>query len=708
MLKRIALPLLVYLSGACCAQGASDPLSIEEVLRLNRLVDVAAAPQGELVAYTVQSADPAAGTIQGSLFLLDARGRSSTPRLLAEGVEAGSAAWSSDGTYLYFLSARSGSSQVWRVPTSGGDPAQITSLPLPVANLKVSPRGDRLFFTMSVIRHCLELECTAGALSGANAEGSGRYYDRLYVRRWNERWDGRRSQLFTLALSKEGRPTGAPIKLSIDLEGSVPARPSGGREDYTISPDGQHVIFSEQIGGSHEPWFTQIHLYEVPANGGTRRANGAPEKDAEPRLLTPENRGYCLEPAFSPDGSQIAYLAAERPNDDSAGRHLELLTLATGEHHAFIPVSWDESIDQFTWSTDGKSVLATGDHLGQHVLWRLDARTGKATPLSSEGDVERVSAGLKRVFFSLSTLSSPPELYQLGASGHPERLTALNSDRLTDRPLAQVEAVSFAGWNHERVHGYLLKPAEFAENKKFPLAVLVHDGPHASLGNRWDWNMNSQLFAAGGLAVLLIDFHGSTGYGQAFSNSIVGDWGGKALEDLTSGVDSTLQGHDWLNPARVCVVGAGYGGYLVNFIEGHAPARFRCLVSHAGILDTRAAYYGTDELSIFESELKGAAFDNPSGYGQQNPIERVSEWQTPILFTHGELDYRFPYSEGIAAFSAAQRRNVYSALLLFPDEGHLIEGPKNAAQWYHKTLWWVQVLGGVETYRAPAKRKKPQ
>jgi dipeptidyl aminopeptidase/acylaminoacyl peptidase len=255
--------------------------------------------------------------------------------------------------------------------------------------------------------------------------------------------------------------------------------------------------------------------------------------------------------------------------------------------------------------------------------------------------------------------------------------------------MSEFEQFSFKGWNDETVYGYVVKPYGFEPGRRFPVAFVVHGGPQVSFGSLWSYRWNAQTFAGGGYAVVMIDFHGSPGYGQAFTDSISRDWGGKPLIDLQKGLAAAIEKYPWLDGERACALGASYGGFMMNWIEGHWPDRFRCIVNHDGLFDQRMMYYATEELWFPEWEFGGPQYENPQAYEAVNPVDFVSKWKTPMLVIHGEQDLRIPYSEGIAAFTALQRRGIESKLLVFPDENHWVLKPANSVLWYHTVLNWL-------------------
>jgi dipeptidyl aminopeptidase/acylaminoacyl peptidase len=682
-------PAAAAATSMVAAAEPAPPFTVQDLVRLERISEPSVAPDGKRIAYTLRTTDMEANQARTGIWLLDTRKRNAQPvRMTDVAANASSAEWSADGNSLYYLSNRSGSNQVWRVgariDSSRGeaprdDAVQVTQLPLDVGSFRVAPKGDRILVSLEVFIDCLDLACTKQRLETvAHSAAHGVLYDKLFARHWDAWSDGRRSQLFGMTLDGAGLATGTPILLSAGIDGDIPGKPFGGREDFALSPDGREVAFSVRALSIGEPWSTNFDIYLVAADGG-----------GMPKNLTADNPAWDGQPAFSPDGSQLAYVAMERAGFEADRFHLVLLNLKSGRK---LPLTqnWDRSIGSFAWSPDGKTLIATTDHLGQRPLWAIDAVTGRASAITGDGDVEAFVVGPQQVFYTHSDLGSPADLYSVGfAGGKTRSLTHLNEAVLAHRTMSTYEQFNFAGWNDENVFGYVMKPADFRRDKQYPVALLVHGGPQGSMANLWHWRWNAQTFAGAGYAVVLIDFHGSTGYGQAFTDSISGDWGGKPLEDLKRGLAAAIKQYPWLDGDRVCALGGSYGGYMMNWIAGQWPDRFKCLVSHDGIFDNRSMYYSTEELWFPEWESGGPEYVNPAGYSKHNPIDYVDRWKTPTLVIHGQLDYRVPYQQGLGVYTALQRRGIPSELLYFPDENHWVLKPANSIEWYDTTIGWL-------------------
>jgi dipeptidyl aminopeptidase/acylaminoacyl peptidase len=678
-MRQGVLLLIFAAAGAFAQPQPTQPFGVQDLIRLQRLSDVQVSPDGGRVLFTLRSTDVAANRGRNALWLIDTTRRGAQPtRLTEDAGDAASGEWSADGRFIYFLSNRAGTTQVWRITDAGADPRQITRLPLDVGSFRVSPKDDRLLVSLAVFPDCPDLACTKQRLdAAAAAPASGVLHTRLFVRHWDVWSDGRRSQLFSMPLDATGAAGGEPVNLTTGLDGDVPGKPFAGREDYVFSPDGAEVAFSVRAAGAGEPWSTNYDIYETPSAGGS------------PRNLTADNPAWDGQPAYSPDGSQLAYLATDRPGAESDTFHLVLLNLKTGEKRP-LTKTWDRSIAAFAWARDGKTLFAVAAHLGQRPLWAIDVATGRASAITGAGHVDSFGVGAARMFYSQSSLASPDDLYAVGfGGGRPAQLTHVNQALLAARRLGDSEQFNFPGWNDENVFGYVVKPADFKPDKKYPVAVLIHGGPESSLANDWSYRWNAQTFAGAGYGVLMIDFHGSTGYGRAFTDSINGDWGGKPFDDIRKGIEAALKQYPWLDGTDMCALGGSFGGYMINWIAGQWPDRFKCLVSHAGIFDNRSMYYSTEELWFPEWENGGPEYMNPAAYSKHNPVDFVSKWKTPTLVIAGQLDYRVPYTQGLSVFTALQRLGVPSEFLYFPDENHWVLKPANSVQWYDTVIAWL-------------------
>ncbi|HYB64801.1 MAG TPA: S9 family peptidase [Steroidobacteraceae bacterium] len=680
--QRLSAPLLACVLAAGCVPlaraAAGSPFTVEDLVVLKRVGNPQLSPDGRRVAYVQRDTDLEANKGRTSLWLLDLTRPGGAPLRLTDGKgNDSSPRWAGDSRALYFLSERSGSSQVWRLALTSGEARRVTDYPLDVGSFKVSPRGDVVALSMAVFPDCPDLACTKGRLDAKEKDkASGRVYDRMFVRHWDSWSDGTRSHLFSARLDTDGA-AGAPVDVSKGFDADIPRKPFGGDEDYAFSPDGATLVFSTRVAGRSEPWSTNFDLYQAAADGSSAPVN-----------LTAANPADDAQPVFLPNGD-LAWLAQDRPGFESDRYHVMLRSARTGTMRS-LTATWDRSVGRLAVAGDGRHLLAAADDLGQHALYSIDVKSGTPTKLIGNGEVADFSARRDSIVLSLGSLAGPADLYSLPARGDaPTRLTDVNREPMAARRLGEFEQFNFKGWNDETVYGYVVKPYGFEPGKRYPVAFIVHGGPQGSMGNEWHYRWNMQVFAGHGYGVVGVDFHGSTGYGQAFTDSISRDWGGKPLVDLQKGLAAALERYPWLDGERVCALGASYGGFMMNWIEGNWPDRFRCIVSHDGVFEQRMMYYSTEELWFPEWEMGGAYYNAPELYEKFNPANFVAKWRTPMLVIHGELDFRIPYSQGLGAFTALQRRGIESRLLVFPNENHWVLKPADSIQWHHAVFDWL-------------------
>lgn len=679
-LRLLMLGTALVASGAMAGPDAARGFTVEDMVGMERVGSPAVSPDATRVVYTVRETDLAKNRGHTELWMVDLRAAKPVPqRLTSNAASSSDPEWSASGDAVYFLSSRSGSSQVWRLPMHGGEATPVTDLALDVDNFRVAPNGERIALSMAVFRDCPDLACTKTRLDKpAKDKTSGQVYDRLFVRHWDTWSDGRNAVLFSAPLDSSGRVSSAPVSLSGALDGDVPSKPFGDREEYRFSPDGKSIVFSVRIAGKTEAWSTNFDLYSVPAAGG-----------AAPRNLTPDNPAWDAKATYSPDGRTLAYLAMARPGFEADRYQIMLMDVASGAKRK-LAEQWDRSPGSIAWSADGKTIVADAEDMGNHRLFAIDAANGKVRALTGQGAIGGFDVRRDTVVYALSNLQSGAQLFsQKLAGGKAVQLTQQNVDKLKNVKFGEYEQFSFAGANGDTVHGYVMKPWNAVPGAKYPIAFLVHGGPQGSFGNGWSYRWNPQVYAGAGYATVFIDFHGSTGYGQKFTDSISGDWGGKPLEDLQKGLAAAVAKYPWLDRERSCALGASYGGYMMNWIEGNWSDGFKCIVNHDGVFDTRGMAYATEEQWFTDWENGGAYYDVPEKHERFNPVNFVTKWKTPMLVVQGDLDFRIPTAQGLGTFTALQRRGIESKLLVFPDENHWVLKPGNSLLWHHTVLGWL-------------------
>ena len=688
MKPSIAL-LPLCLLAALPAAAATRGFDVRDMVALDRVSSPVLSPDGAVVVFAQRQMDKEVVKASTGLWLRNLLTRDMAPpkRLTPEGWSVNSPAFSPDGKTVYFLSGKSGVQQLYSIAASGGAPKQLTAFALDIGSYKLSPDGTRVAFSADTFADCkADFACTQKKLDDVKAKKStGVIYESLFVRHWDTWGDGRRSRLFVSELpAGKAKAATTAIALTDSLDGDAPSKPFGDASEYTWSPDGKALVAGIRVAGKSEAWSTNFDLYRLNADG-----TGAPVN------LTAANKAWDAGPVFSADGKTLFYRAMKRPGFEADRFALMSMDVGSGQVRE-IAAHWDRSADGIVLSHDGGTVFTTAQDTGQHPLFAIEIATGKAEQIVGDGSIAEFSIAGQTLAFTRNTLKTGDQLFTTTTTaGAPLRaITPSAEERLKDVAFGDFEQFDFKGAGGDTVHGYVVKPWNYVEGKKYPVAFLIHGGPQGSFGNGWSYRWNPQTYAGQGYAVVMIDFHGSTGYGQAFTDAISQDWGGKPLEDLQKGWAAAQKQYAFLDGANACALGASYGGYMVNWIAGnwHTPASgaWKCLVDHDGVFDTRSMGYVTEELWFSEWENGGTPYEKPKNYEKFNPVNHIAEWRVPTLVVQGGKDFRVPEDQGLSAFTALQRNGIESKLLYFPDENHWVLKPQNSVLWHDTVNGWLK------------------
>lgn len=680
-LRRAVLPLCLLLALPVLAEARG--LDVRDLVRLDRVSSPTLSPDGRTVVFAQRSVD---ADLKASTALyarsLVTRDLAPPRRITPDGWNVSAPTFSPDGATLYFLSAKEGGQQLYAMPAEGGTPRPLTAFALDIGSYRLSPDGRRIAFSAETFADCADdLACTKTRLDEREAsKSSGVVYDQLFVRHWDTWKDGRRSRLFVADLPAvaDAGPVASARGISHALDGDVPSKPFGDAADYAWAPDGASVVASIRVAGREEPWSTNFDLYRLPVAGGA------------PVNLTEANKAWDAGPVFSADGATLYYRAMKRPGFEADRYAIMAMDLASGATREIAP-DWDRSPSSLEPAADGRSLYVAAQSVGEYPLFRIDLATGEVTELVGDGSVSAFDVAGSSLVLTRNALDTGDVLYAASPDGEGLRaITQTAAERLPDVQFGAFEQFDFRGAGNEVVHGYVVKPWNYEEGKTYPVAFLIHGGPQGSFGNGWSYRWNPQTYAGQGYAVVMIDFHGSTGYGQAFTDAISGDWGGKPLVDLQKGWAAAQEQYGFLDGDRACALGASYGGYMVNWIAGNWNQPWKCLVNHDGVFDTRSMGYVTEELWFTEWENGGTPFDVPKQYEKWNPVNHVAKWRVPMLVVQGEKDYRVPVDQGLSTFTALQRKGIESQLLYFPDENHWVLKPHNSVLWHDTVNAWLK------------------
>ncbi|MEM9500265.1 MAG: S9 family peptidase [Pseudomonadota bacterium] len=686
-------------------------MSAVDLVTMPRLGGPTVTPFGRYAVYSVTETDPESYERTRNHYVLDLAQPYAQPVTIDLGIDGHSLAFGADN-FLYFLSVESTDeeaelrSRLWRVALEGaGDvtgPMPVADIPgTDIAGFKIAPSGDKIALWAEVSRDCPRLGCEEDGTASFPRPGSGRLYegDGGFFRHW-DRWSTpdtfNRVFVFGLedgALIGDGVPADGRDPAT-GVTGNTPTMPFGGGEDIAWAVDSSGVYFVAREAGKQEPFSTDFDIYFSDLSGSA------------PSEVTAANEALDTAPTPSPDGKYLAYLAMTRPGYESDRMVVQMRDLETGETRA-LTQDVDLSFGSLTWSADGRYLLATAGDVLDTPVFRIDPRTGETTKLDLMAGNEAHIGNLTtlpgdRLLFTRDSIGSPNELFLSTGFTQALPLTDAVTTHMGKKASTVTTRFSFAGADGETVWGQITRLEE--QKGPIPAILYIHGGPQGSFSDRWSSRWNPRVVASQGYAVISIDFHGSTGYGQAFTDAINKDWGGKPLIDLQEGLAAALALDPQIDGTRACAMGASYGGYMINWIAGNWSDRFDCLVQHDGLFDMRSFYYSTEELWFPRWDFGGSYSEAREVYERWNPVNHVDKWQTPMLVITGEKDFRVPYSQGLQSFTALQEREIPSQLLVFPDENHWVLGAENSLQWHNTVFDWLDrwLSEGAEIPKADA------
>ena len=666
--KVITLSILTGVFAVSTMAQAKRPITFDDLISIKRVGDAQISPDGRRVAYVVSQIDKDANRSKRSIWSVSVSG-GDPQELIASPKNDDSPRWSRDGKYIAFLSSRDGAPQIFVAGADGSNPRKVTNMPEGIGDFIWSPDGRSFAYTSDVYPDCADLKCVAAkAESAEKSKVKAVTTDSLLFRHWDSFKHGKRSHLFIISV--EG---GDPLDLTPG-NFDVPPFSLGDPPAYDFSPDSQEIVFARNTD-KVEAISTNNDLFTVPARGG------------EAKRLTGNNPGSDTTPRYSPDGRWIAYRSQARGGFEADRFRLMLYDRKSGTTKE-LTNGFDRWVGEILWAPDSMNIFLVAEDRGREMIGTASINGGvKPLITNTTSSGITISGDGKTISFTRSSMARPSEVNKANADGSGViQLTRTNDDLFSRLEVNPAEEFEYSGALKAKIHGFIVKPPQFDKAKKYPMVLLIHGGPQGAWLDSWGYRWNPQIWAGHGYVTVLINPHGSTGYGQAFTEQISGDWAGAVYEDLMKGVDYLLK-EGYIDPNRIGAAGGSYGGYMVNWILGHTD-RFKALVSHAGVYNLTSMYGATEELWFPEWEFKGNPWDSPALYEKWSPHLYAKKFKTPTLVIHGELDYRVPIGEGLQLFTTLQRRGVPSKLLYYPDEGHWILKPQNSELWYKTVLDW--------------------
>jgi dipeptidyl aminopeptidase/acylaminoacyl peptidase len=692
------LAALLLLATSVLAQTPSQkrPFTFEDMMKLKRVGAPVPSPDGKWVVFDCVDVDLEANTRISHLWIVPASGGESR-RLNQTPNHEERPRFSPDDKRLIWTSKATDPTQIWMCDFDSnagaltGKPHQVTEISTGADGGIWSPDGKNIVFVSAVYPDCKDDACNKQRDEELKkSKVKARIFSRLFYRHWSAFTEFKRSHLFVQRVEApvsgagNGIAAGTAATRPRDLtpgDHDVPPFSLGGQDMYAISPDGQEVAYTSNID-EVEATSTNNEIFVVPINGPAT---------AGKKIST--SPGADTTPLYSSDGKYLAWRSQARAGFEADKWRLFVQDRQSAKTRD-LTEKFDRSIGSFVWGFLGSSFLYfVAEDRGDAIVYAQFLDTNKLLPVV-RGHADDLAVRNRVLYYSRDSISQPNEIWGIEVPEELARFDAVQITHMNDALLSQIdmqplESFTFKGANDEEVQGFMVKPPGFDPNKKYPLKFLIHGGPQGAWGNEWTYRWNAELFAASGnYVVVMINFHGSTGYGQKFTDSISGDWGGKPYVDLMKGLDYVEKTYPFIDKNREAALGASYGGYMANWILGHTN-RFECIVSHDGMFNTESAYGTTEELWFPEWEFKGPPWKNRELYRKASPHLFADKFKTPTLVVHGQNDYRLDVSEGFQLFTTLQRLKIPSKMLYFPDEGHWVLKPQNSRLWYKTVNDWV-------------------
>ncbi len=735
MKSKLLIPALLLISSAALAQTPSPttkrPFTFEDMMKLKRVGAPVPSPDGKWVVFDCVDVDLEANTRISHLWIVPASGGESR-RLNPTPNHEERPRFSPDGKRLIWTSKATDPTQIWMCDFDSGSgvlvgkPHRVTNLSTGADGGIWSPDGKNIVFVSAVYPDCKDDACNKQRNDELKkSKIKAKIFSRLFYRHWSAFTEFKRSHLFVQSAdavaaglwpaspasspSPSTRATGERLQEARDLtpgDHDVPPFNLGGQDMYAISPDSQEVAYTSNID-EVEATSTNDEIFVVPIDVG--HASGLPTTNSQaggsrypkPKKIS-TSPGADTTPLYSPNGKSLAWRSQARAGFEADKWRLLVQDRQLAKTRD-LTEKFDRSVGSFAWKPDSTALLFAAEDHGGAPIFGVSLGTEPSRPVGGgapELQADDLVFGGDMLFFTRMSARAPNEIWRMDSTSKNElatysldsalkRVTHMNDALLSQIDMQPLEPFTFKGANDEEVQGFMVKPSGFDPNRKYPLKFLIHGGPQGAWGNEWTYRWNAELFAAtGNYVVVMINFHGSTGYGQKFTDSISGDWGGKPYVDLMKGLDYMEKTYGFIDKNREAALGASYGGYMANWILGHTN-RFKCIVSHDGMFNTESAYGTTEELWFPEWEFHGPPWKNRELYQKFSPHLFADKFKTPTLVVHGQNDYRLDVSEGFQLFTTLQRLKIPSKFLYFPDEGHWVLKPPNSQLWYKTVNDWV-------------------
>ncbi len=667
---------------------SAQTFNFNDLMKIRRVGDPQLSPDGKTVAFTIGDVDKSANKTLTQIYTVSIDG--SNQKQITKGERSNSSPrWSPDGKKIAFTTG----GQIWTMDPDGGDKKQITKISSGAGGIVWSPDGKWIAFGSDVYPECKDDKCNEA--EDARVEASkvqAKVTERLLYRHWVEWRDRKRSHVFYVS-SKGGEAIDATPG---DFDAPPYAAASG--VDYAFSPDSKEIAFLRNPD-KIEAISTNSDIFVLNLDNKSTKN------------ITAAMKGYDVSPVYTPDGKYILFRSQQREGFEADRWRIMRYDRANGQI-VELTIGFDQQVDEMTLSPDGKTIYFIAGTHGKNPIYNVPLEPNMTAKVgtfvrSSAPVIDDYSKGanrftLSQTFPSISNLNIAPDgesiVFVSSSMNSPAEVYSVNKNSVRNLSkananlnLASAEDIEWKGALNAKVHGFIVKPANFDAKKKYPLLVLIHGGPQGAWSDNWGYRWNPQMFANQGYVVFMPNPRGSTGYGQKFVDDVSGDWGGKAFVDIMNGT-AEVSKLPYVDKERIGAAGASYGGYMVDWILGHNTDprfKFKALVSHAGVYNLESMAGATEELWFVNWEFKGMPWQNKVNYDKWSPNKFAANFKTPTLVTAGEIDYRVPVDQDYQLFTALQLNGTPSKLVVIPDEGHWILKPQNSEFWYGQVFDWL-------------------
>ncbi len=652
----------------------SDVMTPEVLWAFGRLGDVQISPDGQKILYGVSYYSIEQNSSNRELFLMNADGSGKT-QLTTTSQSEFNAIWHPDGERIVYLSSASGDVQAWVMNQDGSGRKQVSHIEGGINSLAYAPSGTKVLYTKDV-----QIDKTTVELYPDLPQSDARIITDLMYRHWDTWEDGAYSHIFVADLDGDMIPEGMDI-----MEGEPfdsPMMPFGGMEEIAWTPDGKGIAYTcKKLKGIGYTFSTNsdIYLYDLASASTRNMTEGMP--------------GYDKAPLFSPDGGKMYWLSMERAGFEADKDRLFELDMASGTRR-YLTSEFDYSPSGLTWAGDGKTLLFVAGVQATFQVYKMDVASTEISALTTGfHDYHSVAAAGDKLITTRVNMTRPEEIYSIDpASGEVTELSFENRHILDQLTMPTVEQRWITTTDNQEMLTWVIYPPHFDPKKKYPTLLYCEGGPQSPLSQFWSYRWNFSQMASNGYIVVAPNRRGVVTMGQEWTDQISKDNSGQAMQDLLRAID-VMKEEPFVDEERLGAIGASFGGFSVFWLAGNHQHRFKAFIAHCGVFNSEMEYMTTDEMFFDSWEKGGAPWEKENPVAMKSfagsPHNFVQNWDTPIMVVHGEHDYRIPYTQGMAAFNAAQMLGVPSKLLFFPSETHWVVKPQDGILWQREFKGWL-------------------